>query len=61
MKVVTANVNFEKENSQNLDASLRYYVKLIWGSPTTEDTNFHRRKRSFHSLPKYVRKTCGCG
>ena len=28
---------------------LEYHVKLIWESLTTEDTNFHRRKTSFHS------------
>ena len=27
---------------------LRYYVKLIWESPTTEDTNFHRHQSSFN-------------
>ena len=29
---------------------LRHYFKLIWESPTTEDTNFHRHQRSFHSV-----------
>ena len=28
---------------------LRHYIKLIWESPTTEDTNFHPYQRSFHS------------
>ena len=43
-------VNREKYNSPQLTANciaairrLRYYVKLIWESPTTEDTNVHRR------------------
>ena len=43
-----------KYSSQQLTANciaakrcLRHYFKLIWESPTTEDTNFHRHQRSF--------------
>ena len=45
-----------KYNSLSLTANciaakrcLRHYFKLIWESPTTKDTNFHRQQCNLHS------------